>query len=98
MNYLVDQGQQLRGRQVLAASREKVAWRIYGPLAIAAVGAPALGHGRPARQAHQVGVAARLRILQAAKAVVGARVGVHHSLQKQGSLKILCSQYITFTN
>ena len=38
-------------------------------------------HGRPARQAHQIGVAAPLRILQAAQAVVGARVGVQHRLQ-----------------
>ena len=78
---LVDKGQQLRGRQVLAAGRQKVARGVYGPLRGAAVLAPARRNGRPARQAHQVGVTAPLRILQAAQAAVGARVRIQHCLQ-----------------
>ena len=49
--------------------------------------APARRHGRPARQAHQVGVTAPLRILQAAQAAVGARVGIQERLQQGGDAR-----------
>ncbi len=66
---------------MLAACRKKIAWGVHGTLRGAAVLAPARRHGRPARQAHQIGVTAPLRILQAAQAAVGARVRIQHCLQ-----------------
>ena len=65
---------------MLAAGREQVARRVQS-LGGAAVRAPARRHACPACQARKVWMAATLSALQAAEAVVGARIGIHHCLQ-----------------
>ena len=64
---------------MLAAGREQVARRVQS-LGGAAVRAPARRHACSACQAREVLLAAALSALQAAEAVVGSRIGVHHCL------------------
>ena len=65
---------------MLAASREQVAGRVQS-LGGAAMWASAWRHASPACQACEILLAATLSALQAAEAVVGPRIGIHHCLQ-----------------
>ena len=79
--HLVDKAEELRSGEMLAAGREQVARRVQS-LGGAAVRAPARGQACPACQARKVWMAATLSALQAAEAVVGSRIRIHHCLQR----------------